>query len=263
MMNSKSPNASREHGASLIELMVGITIGLLVVLAAIGTIVLTRTSGVTVADSTMMISQGNNVMRLLGFSLRQAGAIELVPIDSAIPFEKQQFLFSNAFTGSVVEGIEGGAAPDTLTAAQEARAGNTVIRDCLGAAPATARVQSSFSVVGTNLLCQGSGNPNPVSNVPQPIAENVEDFQIFYWVQTGAGAATTQQRMNATQVVAAGGWTINIVAVDVCLQLRGDQTGHPVIASNTFVNCQGSTTARDGRLHQVFRSTFKLRNQSL
>jgi type IV pilus assembly protein PilW len=259
MMNSTSANPSKEHGASLIELMVGITIGLLVVLAAIGTIVLTRTSGMTVADSSLMISQGNNAMRLLGSSLRQAGAIEVTPVDSASPVGEQLFLFSNAFAGMVVQGTEGGAAPDTLITAQEGRAGNTVIRDCLGAITAAARIQNTFTVVGTNLRCLGSGNATE-----QPIAENVEDFQVFYWVQIGAGAATTQQRMNATQVVAAGGWNnpvSPIVAIDVCLQLRGDQAGHPVAAGSTFINCQGTNTVRDSRLHQVFRSTFKLRNQ--
>lgn len=255
MMTSRSVIATKQRGASLIELMVGITIGLMVVLAAIGTIVLTRSSSVTVADSSQMIYQGNNAMRLLGLNLRQAGAIELVSVDPASPAVEQLFLFSNDFTGSVVQGAEGGVTADTLVMGQERRTGNTVIRDCLGASTTAARIQSTFSVVGTNLRCLGSGNV-----LDQPVADNVEDFQVFYWMQTGAGTALSQQRMNATQVAAAGAWN-NIVAVDVCLQLRGDQTGHPVVAGSTFVNCQGTNTVRDGRLHQVFRSTFKLRNQ--
>lgn len=262
MTASRAFAAKRQHGASLIELMVGITIGLLVVIAAIGTIVLTRTSGATVADSSLMISQGNNAMRLISWQLRPAGAIELAPLNNGVAAVEQQFMFSNQFdgvngAGFVLQGTEGGAAADSITIAQENR-GAAVTRDCLGAASpgGVNRVQAAFSVVGTNLLCAGSGNPN----TPQPVAENVEDLQVFYWVQTGAGATATQQRMNAIQVGAATAWN-NIVAVDVCLQLRGEQAGHAIVAGSTFVNCQGTNTVRDGRLHQVFRSTFRLRNQ--
>lgn len=265
MSNFKKNYRQNQLGASIIELLVGIAIGLLVILAAMGTIVMTRASGGTVADASLMVSQGNNAMRLIGFYLRQTGTIELLPSDPAAAVGARLFEFSNLFdgvngTGFAVQGTEGGAAPDTLTISQENR-GGAVTRDCLGAASPVGvnRVQTAFTVTTTagvtTLNCLGSGNA-----ISQPVAENVEDFQVMYWVQTGTGAAATQQQMNATQVQAAAAWN-NVIAVNVCLQVRGEQTGNPVIAGTTFANCQGGSTARDARLHQVFRSTYNLRSQ--
>jgi hypothetical protein len=85
---------------------------------------------------------------------------------------------------------------------------------------------------------------------------------VWYWVQAGTGAAATQIRRDASQVVAAGGWA-NVAAVEVCLQIRGEINDNPVISGSTYTNCRGVSTARDGRLRQVLRSTFNLRNQEL
>ncbi len=261
-MTRHTQTPRRQRGASLVELMVGLTIGLLVVLAAMGTIVLTRSSSTTVADSSVMITQGNNAMRLIGQTLRQSGAIELVPLDATQPLGSRQYVFSNDFTGVggtgfVMQGTEGGTSgTDTLTVSYQNRTDDTT-RDCLGnTTPAGLnRVENLFSVNGTELRCLGSGNATP-----QPVVDNLEDFQVLYWVQTGTGAAATQIRRAADQVVAAGGWN-NVVAVDVCLQLRGEVSNHPIIAGSTFTNCQEAATAHDGRMHQVFRSTFDLRNR--
>lgn len=252
---------TRQAGASLIELMVGLTIGLFVLLAAIGTLVLTRTSGTVVADSSAMIAQGNNAMRLVAFHLRQSGAIEVQPIDPALPPGDRRYTFSDAFNGNngaglVVQGTEGGAGPDTLTISYENR-GAAITRDCLGQQTAAGlpRVQNRFSLTNNTLDCLGSGNANA-----QPVADNVEDFQVLYWVQQGAAPNQTQFRRQADQVVAAGGWA-NVVAVDVCLQMRGEMSNHPVIAGTTFLNCRDGNTAHDGRQRQIFRSTLYLRNQ--
>lgn len=260
MLDVQTQFNPRQQGVSLIEMMVGITIGLLVVLAAVGTLVLTRTSGTTVADSSQLISQGNNLMRLISFHLRQSGAIELTPIDPLIAPGDRHYMFSDLFTGNnaagfVVQGVEGGSsAPDSMTISYENR-GDTVSRDCLGATTAAglARIQNHFEFADTppRLTCLGSG-----SATAQPVAENVEDFQVWYWV---APTGATRIRRQADQVVAAGGW-INVVAVEVCLQMRGEMR-HPVISGSKYINCRGTATDNDGFQHQILRSTFQLRNQ--
>jgi type IV pilus assembly protein PilW len=213
----------------------------------------------------MMITQGNNAMRMIGFNLRQSGAIELAPLDPGLPVGQRVYNFNDFYTGNgggawtpglIVEGTDGGTNPDTLTLSFENRA-NAVTRDCLGNTTAVAtRVQSTFSVSGSSLQCLGSGNANA-----QPIADNVEDFQVWYWVQAGTGPTATQIRRTADQVGAAGGWT-NVVAVEICLQIRGEFQNVP-ITGGTYVNCRDVSTPRDNRLRQVFRSTFNLRNQEL
>ena len=166
--NRNHIDAYKQKGISLIELMVGLAIGLLVALAAVGTLVLTRTSGTTLADSSQLISQGNNVMRLISFHLRQSGAIELTPVDPLLSPGDRYYMFSDLFTGNnaaglVVQGEEGGStAPDTLDISYENRVDDRgtpsdvdddvhVSRDCLGAETAATltRIQNHFEFSDT------------------------------------------------------------------------------------------------------------------
>lgn len=260
-----APNLHRrwrsQSGLSLVELLVGLTIGAFILIAALSSLVLTRGSGAVIADSATLIAQGNHATRLIGFHLRQGGAIEIAPVDPAAPPGGRLYQFSDLFngndgTGRVVEGDEGGSAPDALTISYEVRS-NEVTRDCLGAPTAAGlpRVQNRFFVDGDRLQCQGSGG-----GAAQPVADNVEDFQVWYWVQQGVAPALTLVRREAGQVVAAGGWA-NVVAVEICLQLMGDIQGLPAVAGASFLNCQDASTPQGGRQRQVLRSTLHIRNQ--
>lgn len=66
-----------QRGLSLIETMVGITVGLLTVLAAVGTLMVTRQGSTTVSESYRLASAGNTAMRLIAATIRQGGAAEL------------------------------------------------------------------------------------------------------------------------------------------------------------------------------------------
>jgi len=250
-----------QAGLSMVELLVGLTIGVFVLIAALGSLVLTRTSGTVIADSASLISQGNQAMRLIGFHLRQGGAIELRPVDPAAAPGSRLYQFSDLFngndgTGRVVEGVEGGASPDTLIISYETRT-DAVSRDCLGAATAAGlpRVQNRFFVSAQSLMCEGSSG-----GTAQAVLDQIEDFQVGYWVRQGAAPASTLVLRDASQVAGAGGWA-NVVAVEVCLQLPGTISSHPTAAGSTFLNCRDVATAQDGRQRLVLRSTLHLRNQ--
>lgn len=271
-----STEARLQRGVTLLELMVGITIGLLVVLAAVGTIVLTRQSGSTIADSTQLTSQATNALRTIGAQIRQAGAIETLPSIPTMAVGQQSFVFSPVYDGLdlpggptrwegpltpaglqtalSVFGTEGGAGPDTLQVSYQDLGAN-VTRDCIGnAAPAAAaniRIESFFSLNGTTFQCAGGSAPN----TPQPIADDVEDFQVNYIVETLAGGVPVHQLVNATGV--AGLWS-QVVGIEVCLQVRGQRTDYPT--TGTFLDCRGGNTAHGGRIHKVFRNTYFLRN---
>jgi len=250
-----------QSGLSLVELLVGLSVGALVLVAALSSLVLTRGSGAVIADSASMIAQGNHATRLIGFHLRQGGAIELRPVDPAASAGDRLYQFSDLYNGNngsgrVVEGEEGGNAPDTLTISYETRT-DEVTRDCLGAATAAGlpRVQNRFFVDNQALLCQGSGG-----GAAQAVADNVEDFQVRYWVQQGVAPALTLERQDADAVDAAGTWA-NVVAVEICLQMMGDIQSHPSVAGASFLNCNDVSTAQGGRQRQVLRSTLHIRNQ--
>lgn len=271
-LNKTSTPKVRQLGASLMELMVGITIGLLVVLAAIGSLVYTRVSSTTMVDATRLQQKADAAFRLINFQTLQAGSLELSPT-----VEPATVVFSTAYTGFdplitslatnivSVHGVDGDGTTtqDILRISYQ---DDGTVRDCLGQATANTtqgiRVDNQFTYVpitggGGDITCRGAA----AGATAQPILDGVEDFQVTYGVRTvTAAGAENFQYLTATNVT---DWT-NIQTVNVCLQLRGDAQGNPQPGMAAIVGCTPPTTiANDGRLRRVFNRTFSLRNALL
>lgn len=256
-----------QQGFSLIELMVGLTVGLLVVVAALGSLAYTQVSSGVVGDSARLHQEADNTFRILGFQIQQAGAINLGETTS----DPAKVMFSSAFTGFdqtttgavsgqifSMHGLQGaGNAADTLRVSYQDINGTT--HDCLGNAlgithpSRNIRVDNEFSLTNGELRCKGTANING-----QPIAAGIEDFQVTYGVQTVAGSAMQYRFYTADQII---DWT-NIQAVTICLQLVGEKRGNPQ-PGLAFTGCQGQTIANDGLLRKVFQRTYSLRNALL
>lgn len=259
------PSSRRfQAGLSIIELLVAITIGLIVIGAAIGTLILSRGVSGTVSESSLLQQQGSLALRVIGLQLRQAGSIEL-----ETPLGATGVVFSSAFDGfngggQVITGADGaGGGPDTLSVSnQPSSTSERQARDCLGNTIATTlnRIDSTFTIATSSLSgrqelrCLGTSTAVGAN----AIVENAVDFQIWYRVQTAAGGGSVVQRMTATQVNAASLWS-NVTAVEVCLDLQSDQANFP--ESGSYLDCGGASKARNGRLHMVFRNVFDLRTQ--
>lgn len=267
-----SSSQHRQSGLSLIELMVGITIGLLVVLAAIGSLVATQVTSTATGDSSRLQQKADAVFRNLAFHLTQAGAIVLeVPPSAenpaALVFSSKYTGFDRAITGAPlgqifsIHGIDGAAnAPDTLRVSYQ---DNGTVRDCLGNRPTAAtvniRVDNTFYVNGADLMCLGAS-----AAAAQSIADGVEDFQVTYGVLTDATGTKQYQFYRADQMLASPltpNWT-SIQAVSICLQLIGDTLGNPQ-PGLVMTGCRGQNIASDGALRRVFQRTFALRNALL
>jgi type IV pilus assembly protein PilW len=260
-----------QRGLSLIETMVGITVGLLTVLAAVGTLMVTRQGSTTVSESYRLASAGNTAMRLIAATIRQGGAAELdqTVVGGPVSFGTLTLRASGAGGDQLVTGTEGASgAPDTLIVSYEHRDA-TVTRDCLGNSPGAPpeRIDNTFSVTTVELRCVGNRGSNGSvigggaqalvgDNANQNTQIAVEDFQVWYWVINAAGQ---QRRVTANNVVGATplGWPA-VDAVEICLQLRGTATNYPTA---NFTNCAGTSVANGGRLHQVLRGVYKLRNR--
>ena len=257
------PSMANQCGFTLIELMIGITIGLMVVIAAIGSLVFTQLTSTVVGDSSRLQQKADAIFRNVGFHILQAGATELsAAANGRVVFSTAFTGFNPTITGATggrifsVHGVDGASnAPDTLRVSYE---DNGRSRDCLGNRPTLAtRVDNAFSVTGGDLMCQGA-----TSAASQSIADGIEDFQVTYGVQTVVTPGTvwpTQYRFYPAGTVP--DWT-NVQAISICLQLTGDNQGNPQPGLVT-TGCRGQTVANDGRLRKVYRQTFTLRNALL
>ena len=254
-----------QAGLTLIELMIGLAVGLLVVAVATVSLLGSRSVTGAVSDISGIQQQAAYVMRTFGTQLRQAGSLYLDlgldadgegEITSATAFQlrgnSEQAITEAEGTGAITIQYTGYEEPTFANA-------GPISRNCLGApgsipAGTTASIESIFTLNGTDLRCND-----------QPIAQNVAAFQVRYLLQ---GTDQDDPTMLYTNSAGVADWN-RVQGVEVCLVLFGtERIDLPEGAS--YTGCDGNdvdiTTLEDdrtNRMHYVFRNVFQLRSQGL
>lgn len=277
----RRPRAQR--GVTLVELMVGISIGLLVVAVAMGALMVSRGISGSVSDASSIQQQAASAMRVIGLQLRQAGSLYLNPnpanaasynvsmapvaFETMVPASGS----ANGFNPTT-DTLSGTQSPVALTVGyrrytESVHTSATAIalaRNCVGL-PADAsddqRVESVFALDGTNLRCAGNGA------AAQPIAQNVANFQVRYLLQDLAEPGNAKIRYVTADNVDII-WA-RVQAVEVCLVLFGAEP-IDMPAGSTYTDCDGAavdmttlTAPRARRMHIMFRNVFQMRSQGL
>ena len=253
-----------QAGLTLIELMIGLAVGLLVVAVATVSLLGSRSVTGAVSDISGIQQQAAYVMRTFGTQLRQAGSLYL---DLGLDADgKGEITSATAFQlrGSTHTAIaeNNGSVTIRFTGYEEPTFANAgpISRNCLGApgsipAGTTASIESIFTLNGTDLRCND-----------QPIAQNVAAFQVRYLLQ---GTDQDDPTMLYTNSAGVADWN-RVQGVEVCLVLFGtERIDLPEGAS--YTGCDGSTAVnittlaapRTNRMHYVFRNVFQLRSQGL
>lgn len=284
---------------TLIELLVGITIGLMVVAVAGGALMVSRGVSGTVSDASAINQQAAYAMRVIGGQLRQTGSLYLNPNPgnanavnapaAPVAFERSakspgsgnDFDLSPANAQQIISGT---TTPSTTLTIGFQRYADPVFtsasavpmaRNCLGGpqdGSTDQRIESIFRLDTTDneLECAGNGVPAGAAPVFQPIIGQVANFQLRYLVQS-ANTPTTLGNPTVQYVQAASvtNWG-EVQAVEVCLVLYGAE---PVDlpAGSSYTDCDGATSvdmttltgARRNRMHKVYRNVFQLRSQGL
>ena len=285
MLHKKLQNKGRkrvEYGVTLIELLVGLAIGLVVIGVAMGALMISRGVTGTVSDASSMNQQAAYAMRVIGMQLRQAGSLRLnlEPGTAAI---ESRYLSPVAFEAvTAASGTARGFTPktDTLTGAESptsitagyrryaesvfgSASAQTLARNCTGGPGDTnldERIESVFSITGSQLMCSGNGA------AAQPVVQNVANFEIRYRVQDNTTIGIPKMRTASAADVA--NWA-QVQAVEVCIELYGtERISMP--AGSTYRNCAGTaidmTTLpgdRASRSHITYKNVFQLRSQGL
>ncbi|MFT3814171.1 MAG: PilW family protein [Acidovorax sp.] len=272
-----------QRGVTLIELMVGVAIGLLTVAVAMGALLVSRGVSGTVSDASLLQQQAAYAYRVIGQQVRQAGSLYLNrnPVSAAA---SDAFMAPVAFeTAAPASGSGNGFDPatDTISAASgaltvgyrryldavyPAASTQTLVRNCVagsGDSHADQRLESVFQLNGDQLRCTGNGE------IPQPIIQNVANFQVRYLVQDVSTTPGSPQIRYLSAADVGTQWQ-RVQGVEVCLVLYGTEPiDMPASASytdcdeTTSVNMASLTGARARRIHMVFRNVYQLRSQGL
>lgn len=281
----------QQHGVTLLELMVGLAIGLLVVAVATGALMLSRGISGSISDASNIQQQGAYTLRVIGQQLRQAGSLYLNPDPqnnastdplNAVIFETNATARNGGNSFDQTDTITGNASSlttgfrryaDKVFLTDNTDSIDVLARNCVGA-PAykknatvntDERVESIFAFDATkgSLQCSGNG-----ANA-QPITQNVAQFQVNYLVQTTASGTIQHIKGSDMPIPTDATWQ-RVQGVQVCLVLYGSEL-IDMPAGSTYTNCDGEavdiTTLTDAkrknRMHLLFRNTFQLRSQGL
>ncbi|RCW76289.1 PilW family protein [Pseudorhodoferax soli] len=266
---------SSQAGVTLIELLVGLAIGLMAIAVALGALLVSRSVSGTVSDATQLQQQGAHAMRMIGLQLRQAGSIRLnlafaqtgasapTVIDPGEPvafeavFDRAAATLATDSTTPLQVGYQNYT---EAVASGNGTVQRSLLGDCLGNTPSATAVQSNFRLVRAQGAATGELQCAGADGAAQTIIGNVTDFQVNYLVQTLTATGADMRRVAAAGV--GGNWP-SVVAVEVCLELVG--TENIDTAGATYRNCSWTTgqaeTAMGNRMRLVLRNTFQLRTQ--
>lgn len=227
----------RQAGFGIIELMVGIAIGLAVLAVAGQLFAQASLSGRMHNSLSRMQTNGRYALDMMGRVVRQAGyrSSPLINFPTATP---------------ALAGVNG--TTDSITVRYYAQTGGE--SDCLGNNFAAGALMTyTFYVSGTSLRCGTTLADG------QPIVEGVENFQVLYGVDNDNDQSVDSYTTAASATMA------QVIAVRVRLLVRSE-TDRVAAGAQTYVvtNDSGalsSVTATDLRLRQQFGATFTLRNR--
>lgn len=289
--NGQLPNPKRgaqtpQRGVTLVELLVGLAIGLLTIAVAAGALMVSRSVSGTVTDASSIQQQAAYALRVISLQLRQAGSLRL-NLNPGTSTVAEPYMATVAFETSIPaassplesydpanDTLKGTASPLTLSIGYRrytepvftSAAEQTLSRNCLGGpanSSADQRMESIFQLVNNELQCNGNGAG------AQPIVQNVANFQVRYLLQdnTTTPGISTIKSVDAGSV-ASTDWP-KVQAVEICLVLYGNESIDLPSGSN-YIDCDGTSVdmstlsgTRARRMHVPFRSTFQLRSQGL
>lgn len=288
-----SSTAFIQRGVTLIELLVGVAIGLLVVAVATGALMVSRGLSGTVSDASGIQQQAAYAMRVMGQQLRQAGSLYLNPAPvtgavatdplSAVAFETDAII-SSGVSFKQDTAIKGDDTAKSLTSTYRrykdavfaAATPQSMARNCLGGpddkgANIDEAIENIFQLNGSQLECGGNGA------AAQAIIQNVAQFRVTYLEQTLVSDGSAIKHVSkAADVV---NWRA-VQGVEICLVLYGSEP-IDMPANSKYTDCDGTTevdmsnkdspdmngdkigAARAKRMHMVFRNVFQLRSQGL
>ncbi|MFN3715834.1 MAG: PilW family protein [Thiobacillus sp.] len=239
--------ARAQTGFSLVELMIAMVIGLLLI-AVVGNVYLAgRQSFQDQNESARLQETGRFVLDVISRIVHEAGRADVAPDNTLLTFA------GIPGAGMALDGVNGaGAAPDTLTIRFASASPGEF--DCLGAgiggtAAAPVVVTQTMTLAGTDLRCTSS-----IGATTQPLAANVEDFQVTFGIDTN-NDMSVDRYVDPTAANAPAAR-----AVRVCVLVSTADGRAP--AAQQYIDCNGNVViAPDRRIRRAFTKVIGLRNR--
>jgi len=271
---------------TLIDFMVGISIGLLVVLAAVGSLVMLRSSANTISGGAALEQQATLVMMQIGQQIGQAGATNAYltgsnPNTGIISTESDIPNTTNITVGGkinfdtrssdpsinpvlAVSGTSGDDThSDTLQISYVAPNDGSLAANCIGNQAVAPNENSAPIIVSYFTVKTNASNANDPGDLvcgvdkdhTQPIASQVIDMRVQYLFLDASGHVSYKSASQVTD------W-VNVNGVQVCIEMQGTDIVKTSSAP-TITDCKGNSIPsidNGGHAHRIIKQAFYLRN---
>ena len=236
LMKYLNTSKSQQHGFTLIEIMLAISLSL-VLIAGVIQIYLSSKESFRVQNELARLQENQRIA--IEFLQRDISQTGFVPYPNG-PIPGPDI--------TVIDG--GGANSDTITVQ------HTSTIDCLGAATPAGIAINTYTInpVTLQLMCLGNGNA-----IPQPIADGIENMQILLGdnVTIGNDPLTGPSADRYVNPATAG---VNVVSVRVALLIRSQGPIKKQAAVQNFILLDSNVAQNDRLKRQVITTTIPLRN---
>ncbi len=252
--------------------MVSLTIGLVVVVAALSAYIGAAAANKLVAAQSVINEDGQAALSILSQQIHMAGYTTATPL-TALKGCDGNFtnITNNTIAIDALSCTPADANPDSVAVHYEADKYNTIESanakptDCLGndltLTTGTYFAENRFFLAtpaGRNsksLYCKGNG-----AATPQPLVESLDDMQVLYGLAKAPGDQVVAGYVKASAVA---DWSL-VLTARLCVVIKSEQPVLPDINSSPYKNCTGSlTNPHDLYLRRAFSTTIVLRSRLL
>jgi len=239
-----------QHGYTLPELLIGMALGLLVILAATAVHGTSKQTWNAMAAADAVHANARVALRNIREQAHMAGAAFLKANNDNSNFTVE--ISPNEDAGqAALAGVNGSKSVESITLAHW-HALDAI--DCQGNTGSTQTSVRNDYKLNTNkeLSCKDLNLPH---STYQALAEGVEDFQLRY-AQAHPSTQTVQWK-TANQVTDMS----QVLAIEVCLRVASIHTVHNTKPNSTLKGCQDEALPSDGRVRRTFKRVMALRNR--
>ncbi|MDG4553254.1 MAG: PilW family protein [Candidatus Competibacter sp.] len=243
----------RQHGMTLIEIMVSLVISLFLLTGLLQMFIATRQSSRIQENLSRIQENGRFGIEYINRVVRQAGYRSRATILNGEAF-KHKFNVDRV-EGSNDNGVNN--SDNIVVRFEGENPGQGEVRNCLNQVITSPAISIDTLSVNTdaqgilNLYCQVITPAGTAAQPSQPVLENVEDMQILYGERKGGNLAYVP----ATNVQ---NWD-NVFSARISLLLRTAEN-NLVEAPQSYTINGMTITPTDRRLRRVFTTTVALRN---
>ena len=248
-----SPHKSKTHtqkGNTLAELLIGMALGLLVIVAATAAYGTSQQTWHAMAAADAVHANASVALRNIREQAHIAGAAYLKENNNNGNFAVE--ISPNEDAGqSALVGVNGNKSVESLTLGHW-HALDAI--DCQGNTGSTHTSVRNDYKLNTNkeLSCK---DLNLSNSTYQALAEGIEDFQLRY-AEANPSSQTLQWK-TANQVTDMA----QVLAIEVCLRVASINTVHNTKPNSHLKGCQDEALPSDGRVRRTFKRVMALRNR--